>query len=353
MSMGRASFVSAGLAIAVLSYHAANMGLVRVNMLDCGGNGMAVWWGTPASPAIVECQKEERLGQILLPQEKIGEVNTANGQFLELYKHHMLGSIFMIDGTVQVVEFDEDAYHEMMVHVPFAHFGPVSTVLIVGGGDGGAMKRVLEYDTVTHVDLVDIDLHAVRNFTEAHFSFASAFVDPRVHLHNSCADRFISEASGAAFQYDIALVDGTDCETAMDVPTGGVTEDVLGGCDGASGPLFLTSFYKKIKARLSPSGILVRNLDSPSWDADTVSTIVIQLRKLWKHVFLCHFHVPTFLSGHYSVAVATDAPLHKLSPSEIKAWAAKNIATTYYTPAIHDACYALPKRVEDLIGPQN
>eukprot|EP01060_Flectonema_neradi_P033285 TRINITY_DN5548_c1_g1_i1.p1 TRINITY_DN5548_c1_g1~~TRINITY_DN5548_c1_g1_i1.p1 ORF type:complete len:111 (+),score=16.76 TRINITY_DN5548_c1_g1_i1:81-413(+) len=99
---------------------------------------------------------------------------------------------------------------------------------------------------------------------------------------------------------------------------------------------------------VSPDGILVRNLDSPSWDADTIHAMTTQLRKIFKTVVVCHFHIPTFLSGHYAVAIASD----NLLPIDDAAWSAKNIDTAYYTPSIHRACYALPKSLEDILGEQ-
>jgi spermidine synthase len=53
------------------------------------------------------------------------------------------GRMLLLDGIVQLTARDEFVYHEMITHVPlFTHKSP-KKVLVIGGGDGGVIREVL------------------------------------------------------------------------------------------------------------------------------------------------------------------------------------------------------------------
>ena len=77
-------------------------------------------------------------------------------QEILVFDNAVYGRIFVLDGIVQLSEKDEYIYHEMLVHpILFSHPNP-KRILIVGGGDGGALREVLKH-RVKEVWLVDID----------------------------------------------------------------------------------------------------------------------------------------------------------------------------------------------------
>ena len=57
-------------------------------------------------------------------------------------------------GVVQITEADEFVYQEMISHVPLIHHGSARRVLIIGAGDGGVLRRVLQHSTVEHATMV-------------------------------------------------------------------------------------------------------------------------------------------------------------------------------------------------------
>jgi spermidine synthase len=78
-------------------------------------------------------------------------------QKIEVFDHPTLGRVLMLDGDIQLSSSDEFVYHEWLVHPPMlAHKNP-GKVLIIGGGDGGALQEVLKYRSVRSVTLIDID----------------------------------------------------------------------------------------------------------------------------------------------------------------------------------------------------
>ncbi len=72
------------------------------------------------------------------------------------------GRVLLLDGVVQVTEADEFAYQEMIAHVPLIQHGSAERVLIIGAGDGGVMRRVLEHRSVKRVTMVEIDEAVIR-----------------------------------------------------------------------------------------------------------------------------------------------------------------------------------------------
>ena len=88
-------------------------------------------------------------------------------QKIEVVENEYFGKVLLLDGLVQTTEKDEFFYHEMLVHPGFAtHPSPIH-ILIIGGGDGGALKEVLLYP-IKSVCLVEID-RAVIEVSERYF----------------------------------------------------------------------------------------------------------------------------------------------------------------------------------------
>ena len=72
------------------------------------------------------------------------------------------GRVLLLDGVVQITEADEFAYQEMITHVPLLQHGAADRVLIIGAGDGGVLRRVLQHRGVTHAVMVEIDGAVIR-----------------------------------------------------------------------------------------------------------------------------------------------------------------------------------------------
>ena len=78
-------------------------------------------------------------------------------QQIDVYENASFGRLLMLDGLTQTTERDEFIYHEMLVHVPLISLENPRRVLIIGGGDGGTLRRVLEHPSVEQAVMVEID----------------------------------------------------------------------------------------------------------------------------------------------------------------------------------------------------
>ncbi|CAM4151241.1 polyamine aminopropyltransferase [Bacillus luti] len=120
-----------------------------------------------------------------------------------------------LDNQLQFSSVDEQIYHEALVHPIMSKVIDPKRVLILGGGDGLALREVLKYETVLHVDLVDLDeamIDLARNVPEIVSLNKNAFFDERVNVHICDAKEFLNSPSSL---YDVIIIDFPDPSTAV------------------------------------------------------------------------------------------------------------------------------------------
>lgn len=157
------------------------------------------------------------------------------------------GYSLFLNGNLQFNSFDEYRYHEALVHPAFAAFpGEAKRVLVLGGGDGLAVREVLKHTSVNHVTLVDLDPEMTR-VASAVPALGElnryALDDKRVTTINADAFVWLDEARIEPF--DIAIVDFPDPNSF------------------ALGKLYTTRFYNLLKATLRPESSVVIQTTSP------------------------------------------------------------------------------------------
>ncbi len=154
-------------------------------------------------------------------------------QRIEIIRNRDYGRVLLLDGLVQTTERDEFYYHEMLVHPAMASHPRPAKVLIIGGGDGGALREVLKHP-VKKAWLVEIDGQVIEACRE-HFPWLRAtFRDPRAELVVADGNVFIDKVRET---FDVILVDSSD-------PV------------GPSTVLHQEAFYRKLKSKLNPGGII-------------------------------------------------------------------------------------------------
>ncbi|PQQ43367.1 polyamine aminopropyltransferase [Bacillus thuringiensis] len=120
-----------------------------------------------------------------------------------------------LDKQLQFSSVDEQIYHEALVHPIMSKVIDPKRVLILGGGDGLALREVLKYETVLHVDLVDLDeamINMARNVPEIVSLNKNAFFDNRVNVHVCDAKEFLNTPSSL---YDVIIIDFPDPATEL------------------------------------------------------------------------------------------------------------------------------------------
>ena len=103
-------------------------------------------------------------------------------QTIEIFDHSAFGRILVLDGYIQASQADEFIYHEMALHVPLLGRSRQDTsVLIIGGGDGGALREALVHDFVSQVTMVEIDRRVIE-LSQQYLAINGDYDDPRVTL---------------------------------------------------------------------------------------------------------------------------------------------------------------------------
>lgn len=212
-----------------------------------------------------------------------------------------------LDGNLQFSSLDEYRYHETLVHPAMALAPVTAEVLILGGGDGLAVREVLKYPGVKRVTLIDIDARMTRlgrTFPAIVALNSGALRDPRVRIVHQDAHRFLENT---AQLYDVILGDLPDPNS-----------DVLA-------KLYSVEFYKLIQRHLAASGVFVTQATSPFFARDAFWCIAATIAESGLETAPYHTYVPSF--GDWGFVLA--AP-RKLRP----ATAAIPVPTRYLTPAL-------------------
>ncbi len=247
-------------------------------------------------------------------------------QKIEIFDSYDYGKVLVLDGFIMLTEKDEFIYHEMITHVPlFTHPEP-KRVLVIGGGDGGAVREVLKHESVEKVELVEIDEEVVSAVRKYFPQVASALEDKRVEIKFQDGIEFVKSKNEI---YDIILID---------------SPDPIGPAVG----LFEESFYKDAFSALNDSGIIVAQAESPFIYPDLIKQINSAFKKYLPIVRFYLVNVPTYLSGVISFVLGSKKfdPIKDFNSDRVKKF---NSKLKYYNEQIHIASFALPNFFRELL----
>ena len=196
------------------------------------------------------------------------------------------GYSLFLNGNLQFNSFDEYRYHEALVHPAFAAYqGEPKRVLVLGGGDGLALREILKYKSVESIQLVDLD-PMMTGLSRALPALAemngNAYDDPRVSVTN--ADAFVWLDNTALEPFDIAIVDFPDPNNF------------------ALGKLYTTRFYNLLKQKLKPDASVVIQCTSPLIARSSYWSIVRTLEAVGFTVRPYQTTVPSFGVWGYALA---------------------------------------------------
>ncbi|HWV14659.1 MAG TPA: polyamine aminopropyltransferase [Cellvibrio sp.] len=150
-----------------------------------------------------------------------------------------------LNGNLQFSSRDEYRYHESLVHPALATLPHARDVLVLGGGDGMAVREILKYPNVERITLVDLDPQMTQMFKgDKVLSKLNGFSlqSPKVNIVNADALSWLEQQ---AQSYDAIVVDFPD-------PT-----------NYALGKLYSVTFYQMLRRHVRPQGLAVVQTTSP------------------------------------------------------------------------------------------
>jgi len=199
------------------------------------------------------------------------------------------GFQLFLNGNLQFSSTDEYRYHEALVHPAMLLSNNPKRVLVLGGGDGLAVREILKYPSVERITLVDLDPEMTKlssRFPLLAQLNKNAFDDPRVQVVNEDAFIWVEETNEPA--YDAAIVDFPDPNTF------------------ALGKLYTTRFYRLLRSRLtSNAGVAVQST-SPMFARNSYWCIIRTLEAAGFVVRPYYTAVPSF--GLWGFALARSSP---------------------------------------------
>ncbi|HQI04183.1 MAG TPA: polyamine aminopropyltransferase [bacterium] len=247
-------------------------------------------------------------------------------QKIEIYETEFFGNLLTLDGLVMLTEKDEFVYHEMITHMPLCTLKNPERVLVVGGGDGGAIREILKHPSIKEAVLCEIDERVTRLSQKYFPSVSCELENPKVKMHFEDGFKFLDKYEN---YFDLIITDSSD-------PVGpGVA-------------LFKEDYYRLVKKALKPDGIMVSQSESPWYFEDTMNSMTSAMSSVFKHVETYIALVTLYPSGFWTITAASDA--HSLHNFDEKRSAEIAKTCKYYNPELHKGALALPNFVKKIVA---
>jgi spermidine synthase len=218
------------------------------------------------------------------PYQSIVLTNRLGGSDLRLF----------LNGDLQFSSLDEYRYHEALVHPAMA--GVHERVLILGGGDGLALREVLQYPGVARAVEVELDpavLRIARKDERLTRLNRSSLSDPRVQV--VVGDAFAWLRTNAS-TFDVIIADFPDPD------------------DAGLAKLYSMEIYALMTRALRPGGRIVVQAGSPYFAQKAFWAIERTLREAGLQTTPYHVDVPSFGDWGFHLAATDGPPLLRLAP---------------------------------------
>ncbi len=232
----------------------------------------------------------------------ITERRTAEGPDTRLY----------LNGDLQFSSIDEYRYHEALVHPAMS--GRHDRVLILGGGDGLALREVLAYPDARQVTLVELDPEMIRLArTDERLTRLNrgSMNDPRAHVITADAFSWLRQHREP---YDVIIVDMPDPD------------------ESATAKLYSTEFYSLVRAHLADGARMVVQSGSPYFAPKSFWCIQSTLRDAGLWTLPYHVDVPSFGDWGFHLAARNPVPLEVRAPHPLRFLSPAELASAAVFP---------------------
>jgi spermidine synthase len=248
-------------------------------------------------------------------------------QRIEVYDSLAYGRFMALDGRIVISDRDERSYHEMLVHVPMHLLPGAKRALILGGGDGGAVRELLRYPQLQQIEVVEWD-PAVPETVQRFFpQLGRGLRHPKVSLHPHEALAWL--AAQPAGQLDLGLVD-------------------LVGSLHQWPQEQQARFTAELVRVLSPQGMLIMAGPDPRHEARAFQATYQRLRYAMPagSLGVALVPLPTYPSGQLSLLLRSPQPMAFDQPQVAPDFSDCQM----YHLAMHQAAFVLPNDLRQWIA---
>ncbi len=247
---------------------------------------------------------------------------TPAGQLVETVDLELFGKSLFIEHIIMLSLYDEFIYHESLVHPALISLERPEKVLIIGGGDGGALREVLKHP-VEEVTMVELDSSVIemvkRNLPEVP---GGSFDDRRLKLVIEDGRKYVESCEE---KYDAVILDLTD-------PYGQAVR------------LYTKEFYSMVRRLMREGGLMVTHSEGVHFNRLTFQRIYRAIREVFQKHTVAKAYVPSF-NDEWSFSFGSDyivppeldrGTLERRFEDRLKG------KTRFYLPEVHHSLFSLP-----------
>jgi spermidine synthase len=236
-----------------------------------------------------------------------------------------------LNSHLQFSSRDEYRYHEALVHPGLASLPQARRVLVLGGGDGLAVREILKYPQIASVTLVDLDPEMTRLFSTNPMLTRlnqNSFNSPRVHIINADAFPWLDQHDDL---FDFVVVDFPDPNNY------------------SLGKLYTTAFYRLLAKHLTAEGLATVQSTSPLFARESYWCIAESLKQAGLRTYPYHVYVPAF--GEWGFVLAGLAPYRQPTqlPPGLRFLSLRNLPEMFEFPNDMLPVPVQPNRLNDQI----
>lgn len=224
-----------------------------------------------------------------LYQDPIMHMETSNYQKIILTQGKDEDVRLFLDGSLQFSSMDEYRYHEVLIHPTIEYAEKHQNVLVLGGGDGIAVKEILKYDDVEKLTLVDLDpavVELANSNKELLKLNEGSLKNEKVKVKNMDAFEFLE---GTDEWFDVIIIDLPDPNNE------------------SLNKLYTKEFYSLVRNHLVPGGAAMIQATSPVFATEVYWTISETIAATGLHIENLHVDVPSF--GNWGFVMASRNPI--------------------------------------------
>jgi len=243
-------------------------------------------------------------------------------QEILIFRSPYFGKVLVLDGVVQLTERDEYFYHEMLTQVALhAHPSPTD-VLLIGGGDGGALREVLKHSMVQRALVVELDGEVIKVCREFFPALSIGFSDSRTQILEMDGAEFLALTQD---KFDLIVIDSTD-------PV------------GPAESLFTTQFFTYAFSALKAEGMFVAQTESLHFHRQFICEVQLRLAQIFKLVDLYTVPLATYAGNWWTFSIASKVydPKEALRKCEV--------FTRYYGQDVHHHAFLPPHLYQKLMA---
>ncbi len=253
-------------------------------------------------------------------------------QQVDIVDTYAYGRCLILDGKIQSTQFDEHIYHEALIHPAVVFHSSPRRILVMGSGEGAALRELCKYPFIEEIIMVDIDRQVV-DLCRQHLAawHRGSFNDSRVTVLFQDARRYINETNQ---QFDIIYSD-------LSEPDSG----------GPSYRLFTRQFYELVRRRLAPGGLLVVQAGGISLDyMDVHGAVRNTLGLCFNNIRSYRTYVPSFESDWGFIIASNRDNLPDLSSDQVDgSLGDMESGLKFYDGQTHGGMFYLPKDIRSAL----